>query len=165
MKIPSFFVALITCLFLFSGALMQTGCSSQQLQETMTVAEAATWTAANAYETVNTATGGALTKGLLNLALTTTDNANDEAIVDAGGALADTLIKSQAAAATAKASPGSLQTIATTILSDPNVVNTIAASLPTQFQQPVTSAEYERIRHLPVYVRWVQSRTVYVASR
>jgi fatty acid/phospholipid biosynthesis enzyme len=123
-----------------------TGCSSTQFQETMTEAESLAWTFAGGYETANAATGGAITKSLLNAGLVATHNTPDEAVVDALGASADAAIKTQAAAVANKlaasvvaagntaaangASPAGIQAAQTAALSDPGVIATAAAAAP-----------------------------------
>lgn len=113
-------------------------CSAIQLQDAMTKAEAGAWTIANAYETVNTATGGQLTTSLLNQALVATHNTPDEALVDTAAKLADAAIQAKAAAAIAGASPVGQQAAVTTVLSDPGVISTAAAAAPASLQVPVT---------------------------
>lgn len=113
------------------------GCTAIQLHNAMTKAEAAAWTVANAYETVNAATGGTLTKDLLNKALVASHNTPDIAIVDKGGALADAAINAQLAARKAGASVQGQQAAVANILSDPGVIQTVAATAPASMQVPV----------------------------
>lgn len=110
---------------------LTTGCTSAQFQSGLTSAESAAWTAASAYETVNAATGGVLTKTILNSALVATHNSGDIAVVDAGASIADSVISAQAAAHTAGVtSPAGLQAVATTVLSDPGTIAKAAAAVP-----------------------------------
>src|ERR1700675_901923 len=102
------------------------GCTMTQLQQAMTKAESAAWTAANALETVNTATGGALTTALVSYALKQTHNTGDAAIAQAAAAEANQVIAAQAAAHAAGMSSAGNQAVATNILSDPGVIATVA---------------------------------------
>jgi hypothetical protein len=132
-------------------AVALTACSTTQLQEAETVGESIAWTTANAYETANTAAGGALTSSLLNAALVSTHNTPDEAVVDALGKQADGALKSVASAqvaaiqaklATAASNAGSaaaasgatgtgIQAAQTAVLSDPGVIAKAAAAAPS----------------------------------
>jgi hypothetical protein len=119
-------VLLIPCLGLY-------GCTAAQFNSGLTEAESAAWTAANALETVNTATGGTLTTALVDYALTSTHNSGDEAVVNAAAAEANKVIAAQAAAKVAGLSASGQQAVTTAALTDPNViaVGAAAATAPT----------------------------------
>lgn len=107
-----------------------TACTTLQLHDAMTKAESAAWTAASALETVNTETGGILTTALVHYALKQTHNLGDETVVQAAAAEANKVIAVQVAAKAAGTSDRGLQSAATTVLSDPGVIQSVAARLP-----------------------------------
>lgn len=113
------------------------GCTTTQLHDAMTKAEAGAWTIANAYETVNTATGGTLTKNLLNAALKATHNTPDTDLVQTAGKLADAAINAQLTARNSGASNLGQQAAITNVLSDSGVIQSAAAIAPLQLQVPV----------------------------
>jgi hypothetical protein len=130
---------LLTCFLLLFSCVLNTGCTSAEFQSALTQAESGAWTIANAYETVNTATGGTLTTSLLNSALVATHNTPDESLVDTAAKLADAAIAAKAAAANAGATPTAQQAAVTNVLSDPGVIESAAILAPAALQVPVGS--------------------------
>jgi hypothetical protein len=128
-----FLLAILSPFIAFS----QVACTQAQIQQSMTVAQAGAWSIANGYETVNTQSGGLLTKSLLDAALKATHNTPDTALVETAGQLADAAINAQLAAKKAGATNAGQQAAVTTVLSDPGVINKAAAAAPSTLQVPV----------------------------
>lgn len=118
---------------ILSLALVMCACTQTQLTE----GEVAAQTAANALETVNTATGGGVTlftQAVVDKALTSTHNSGDIAVVNAAIAEGEVALKAQLAAKTA--SPMTGQAITTAILTDPNTIETGAEAAAAVINPP-----------------------------
>jgi len=141
-------------------SLLLIACSTAQVQEAETVGESIAWTTANAYETANTASGGALTTSLVNAALVATHNTPDIAAADALASVANTAVtpvivaqtkaiqtklatavtSAGATAQAAGASPAGIQAAQTAVLSDPGVIESAAAAAPA-LSVPVSAVQ------------------------
>jgi len=125
---PLAWMASFAVIICFTLTVMFSGCATAS-SPALTAAESAAWTAANTLLTTDQANGNVLTKAIISQALAATHNSGDAAVVDAAAALGEKLIQTQTAAKAAGASPTALQTITTTVLSDPAVIEAAANAI------------------------------------
>jgi hypothetical protein len=108
------------------------GCASltPSEQTTLTAAESYAWSVANALETVNTASGQPLDETLATqaLGLAGLTGPKTTAYTAIGTTIVNAVINAGKVAANAGASPAGVQAAQTTVLSDPGVIATAAAS-------------------------------------
>lgn len=121
------FLAILPVFFLVACASLTPG-----QQTTLTAAESYAWSVANALETVNTASGQPLDQTLATqaLGLAGLTGPKTTAYTAIGTTIVNAVISAGKVAAGAGASPAAIQTAQTTILSDPSVIATAAATTP-----------------------------------
>jgi len=118
---------LVTIAVLVFTLISVTGCATTGGSSTLTNAEAFAWTVADQYEKANT--GGVLTQSIASAILKATkSDATTTQEVLIATQLADKVAAAGIAAHNAGATPAGVQAAQTVVLSDPGVIEKVAAS-------------------------------------